>query len=207
MKLRHRRKRGTVGVEAAIVLIAFVIVASAIAYVVINMGFYASQRTKDTIEKGIAEATSALELDGTVIAKTDNSSAIKYIVFPVKLSVGRSRIDLSQNATVVSVYSNWTLLNIYQGVNHSFGDPTDFDTITSSFTSEGAIFIIYNDDGDDVLELHEKAFLVLCLNTTDHKLGEYQTVKIEVRTGQGAALTVVREIPGGLPSDDYVDLG
>ena len=55
-KRRHRRgwnTRGIVGIEAAIVLIAFVVIAAALAYVVINMGFYVSQTAKSTIDKGI----------------------------------------------------------------------------------------------------------------------------------------------------------
>ena len=37
-------KRGIVGIEAAIVLIAFVVIAAALACVVINMGFYSAQK-------------------------------------------------------------------------------------------------------------------------------------------------------------------
>jgi len=39
-----RDKRGIVGIEATIVLIAFVVIASALAGVVINMGFYSTQK-------------------------------------------------------------------------------------------------------------------------------------------------------------------
>jgi flagellin FlaB len=44
MQRRGGNKRGIVGIEAAIVLIAFVVIAAALAYVVINMGFFAAQR-------------------------------------------------------------------------------------------------------------------------------------------------------------------
>ncbi|RLG93478.1 flagellin, partial [Candidatus Bathyarchaeota archaeon] len=56
----HRDKRGIVGIEAAIVLIAFVVIAAALAGVVINMGFYSTQKVKGTIGRGISEASSAL---------------------------------------------------------------------------------------------------------------------------------------------------
>jgi len=203
-----RSKRAIVGIEAAIILIAFVVIASALAYVAINMGFFASQKSKDTISRGISEATSALELDGVVIAKTSGGK-VKYIAFPVKLSVGRSEVDLGQNATVVSVYApddSFALLDIYQGVNQSLSDPTDLDTVISSLPSTAsAIFVIYNDDNDTVLERNEKAFLVINLGT--NTVDEYHNVKIEVKTEKGATLTVERSIPGGLPTNDYVDLG
>jgi len=203
-----RNKRAIVGIEAAIVLIAFVVVASALAYIAINMGFFASQKSKDTISRGISEATSALELDGSVIAKTDSDGKIKYIAFPVKLSVGRSEVDLGANATVVSVYApddSFTLLDIYNGVNQSLNDPSNLDTIINSLSSQGAVFIIYNDDNDTVLERNEKAFLVI--NLGNNTIDEYHEFKVEVRTEKGATLTVERTVPGGLPASDYVDLG
>jgi flagellin FlaB len=63
-----------VGIESAIVLIAFVIVAAALAFVVLNMGFFASQRSKAAIGTGLSQASSALEIDGSVLALVNVSS-------------------------------------------------------------------------------------------------------------------------------------
>jgi len=211
MRKLFKSKRGIVGVEAAIVLIAFIIIAAALSYVVINMGFYTTQKTKETMQAGLEESLSALQLDGVVTGKTDTNGEIQYIVFPVKLSAGKASLDLSKNSTVVSVYlSGKTLLNIYQGANST--TTTDLDTILgdsvnfSGIASQGAMFALYNDDKDKVLESNEKAFLIINLGTTE-TLGDYQTIKIEVRTAKGAALTVVRTAPGGMPASSYVDLG
>ncbi|MCX8171918.1 MAG: hypothetical protein N3E47_08210, partial [Candidatus Bathyarchaeota archaeon] len=48
--------KGVVGIEIAIILLAFVIVAAALAYVIVNTGFYASQKSKEAIARGIGEA-------------------------------------------------------------------------------------------------------------------------------------------------------
>ena len=40
---RARKRKGIVGIEAAIVMIAFVIVAAALAFVALNMGMTATQ--------------------------------------------------------------------------------------------------------------------------------------------------------------------
>ncbi|MEM2631519.1 MAG: archaellin/type IV pilin N-terminal domain-containing protein [Candidatus Bathyarchaeia archaeon] len=206
-----RNRRGIVGVEAAIVLIAFIIIAAALSYVVINMGFYTTQKTKETMQTGLEESTTALQLDGVVTAKTNDTSAhILYILMPVKLSSGKGAVDLGASSVVVSVYlPNATLLNIYQGAKSATNTTwTDLMT-TLGLTNNTAKFAIYNDDGDAVLEANEKAFLVIRLNSTDtkHMLGEYETIKIEVRAAKGAALTVVRTVPGGLKEDSFVDLG
>ena len=53
MKLQRKgtrqSHRGVIGVESAIVMIAFVIVAAALAFVVLNMGFTTSQKAKTSI--------------------------------------------------------------------------------------------------------------------------------------------------------------
>ncbi|MEM3960000.1 MAG: archaellin/type IV pilin N-terminal domain-containing protein, partial [Ignisphaera sp.] len=81
MKMRTRLLRGIVGIEAAIVLIAFVVVAAALAFVALNMGFYTTQRSKEVMAQGLAQASSSLEVDGTVLAKvgTTNQEVICVI--------------------------------------------------------------------------------------------------------------------------------
>ena len=211
-KKLFKNRKGIVGVEAAIVLIAFLIIAAALSYVVINMGFYTTQKTKETMQTGLDESLTALQLDGVVTARTNaTSSHILYVLVPVKLSAGRGAVDLSNSSVVVSVYlPNATLMNIYQGANPSTTSVTwDNLNTTLGLTNNQAKFAIYNDDGDSLLESNEKAFLLIRLNSTDAEtmLGEYETIKIEVRTAKGSALTVVRTAPGGLAADSFVDLG
>jgi flagellin FlaB len=211
LKKLFRNKRGIVGVEAAIVLIAFLIIAAALSYVVINMGFYTTQKTKETMQEGLDESLTALQLDGVVIAKTNGTSAhILYILVPVKLSAGRGAVDLGTTSVVVSVYlPNATLMNIYKGAIST--NKTTWDELYSnlSLTDNQAKFAIYNGNENTVLESNEKAFLMIRLNSTETwgMLGEYESIKIEVRAAKGAALTVVRTAPGGLAADSFYDLG
>jgi flagellin FlaB len=212
-KKLFKSKKGIVGVEAAIVLIAFLIIAAALSYVVINMGFYTTQKTKETMQTGLDESLTALQLDGVVTAKTNTTSShILYILIPVKLSAGRGAVDLGSSSVVVSVYlPNATLMNIYKGAVVT--NETTWDSLieTLNLTNNQAKFAIYNDNGNNnyVLESNEKAFLVIRLNATSSTgmLGNYETIKIEVRTAKGAALTVVRTAPGGLSQNSFVDLG
>ncbi|MCD6470806.1 flagellin [Candidatus Bathyarchaeota archaeon] len=232
-----RDKRGIVGIEAAIVLIAFVVIAAALAYVVVNMGFFSAQKAKSTISRGIEESTSALQLDGSVIAYTNETGGTKYVQYlliPVKLSIGRSSLDLANTTTVISVWGS-NLLNIYKGVVNEIGDGGDSNGVGIDFnlpedpanmteiiyhlfcsSSEtnalgwnvsAAYIIIYNDDDDAVLENFEKAYIVINLGDEGFWRPEYSKVKVEIKTGQGAALVVERLIPGGLPADEAVDLG
>ncbi|MDH5375891.1 MAG: flagellin [Candidatus Bathyarchaeota archaeon] len=221
MKKLFKDKRGIVGIEAAIVLIAFIIIAAALSYVVINMGFYTTQKTKETMQSGLDESLSALQLDGIVTAKTNNNSYIEWIVFPVKLSAGKSAFDLKKEALVVSIYlPNATLLSIYNGIYSNDTDEADLDVLIGGLSetyamneTDMAAFVMYNCDSDSVLESSEKAFLIIHLNETvtatgaRHAVADYETVKIEVKGAKGAALTVVRTAPGGIPKNSHIDLG
>ena len=214
MRKLLKSKKGIVGIEAAIVLIAFIIIAAALSYVVINMGFYTTQKTKETMAAGVEESTSALLLDGLVTGKTDATSGeIEYLIIPVKLSVGKTPLDLKEDAVVVSVYlPNATLLNIYKGYNVTTAADWEELNTTLGLNADEAKFAIYNDNGKEnsLIESTEKAFLVICLNVTStpkHTIANYEALKIEVKTAIGAALTVVRTAPGGMTANSFVDLG
>ena len=60
--------RGVIGIESAIVLIAFVIVAAALAFVVLNMGFSTTQKAKTAIIAAVEEAGSSMEIAIKTIA-------------------------------------------------------------------------------------------------------------------------------------------
>ena len=227
----RRERKGTFSVEAAIILISFVVIASALAFVVMNMGFFAAQKTKDTMAKGIQEASSALELDGSITAyvETDTGGVpkVKYLIIPVKTCVARSSVDLSDSAFIVSVVlQDKTFTNIYNGTT-SAPDKLDASTLDSIFLDKagavaklysGAVAFILTGDGDDVLELNEKAYIIIRLATGTVSGGtltedspegpeSYETIKIEFRSGEGATLSLERQIPPGLPDSGFVDLG
>jgi len=218
-----KNRRAVVGIEAAIVLIAFIIVAAALSYVVVNMGLFITQKTKDTMQEGVDESQSALQLDGIIVGKTNGQRQVEWIILPVKLSVGKAALDLKKEALVVSVYlPNATLLNIYNGVylNATRAD-ADCDIMIANLSriyrmneTDMAMAVIYNGNNNTVLESTEKAFLIIHLNSTvagfpgmRHTLVDYETVTIEVRGARGAVLTVVFTVPGGLLENSYVRLG
>jgi flagellin FlaB len=207
MRSIRKNKRAIVGIEAAIVLIAFVVIAAALAYVVINMGFYSSQKAKSTIDQGVKEASSALQLDGFLVGLAASGN-LSGIAVPVKLAVGQEAVDLAQNSTVVAVYgSGWALSNIYSGTQIS--NETDLEklikSVDNSVSSNSTCLILFG-DGDTVLEQHEKAYVLIHFDNA-HQIQSYANLKAEIRTNVGAALMVLRDIPGGLPNSGICDLG
>ena len=65
-----RRQRGITGLETAIVLIAFVIVASVFAFAALSTGLFSSEQAKDTIKSGLSQAQGTLMLRSEVTANT-----------------------------------------------------------------------------------------------------------------------------------------
>ena len=109
---RHSH-RGVIGVESAIVMIAFVIVAAALAFVVLNMGFTTSQKAKTTIIAGLGEAGSSMQVSGKVVGvgctTTTICASTPYLnatAFPMKITSGGDPVDLSAATTAVKYLSN-----------------------------------------------------------------------------------------------------
>jgi flagellin-like protein len=60
-------QRGVTGLETAIILIAFVVVASVFAFTVLSTGIFSSEKGKETIHAGLKEARSSIEVRGAVV--------------------------------------------------------------------------------------------------------------------------------------------
>ena len=124
-----RNRKAISGLETAIVLIAFVIVASAFSYAVLNMGFLATQKSQQVVLGGLAAASSALVVDGPVYgysgSTTGSNAQLVTIVFWLKTASGASSVDLNPGKTTIS-YQNprglWP--NIYYCSNGSGGQGT-----------------------------------------------------------------------------------
>lgn len=69
-------QRGVTGLETAIILIAFVVVASVFAFTVLSTGIFSAERGKETIHAGLKGARSSLELKGSVLANGVTNQAL-----------------------------------------------------------------------------------------------------------------------------------
>jgi len=136
---RHALKvrKGIVGIEAAIILIAFVIISAAFAFMVINMGLFATQRSKDTISQGLREASSPLQVDGNIFVRVmENELSVNTTIIPLR-AMGVKYVPVGRDETVVSLSivfregSSVSYANVYYGVMDGDYDPTgkSFDEV------------------------------------------------------------------------------
>ena len=66
----QRDERGITGLETAIVLIAFVVVSSVFAFAALSTGLFSSDKAKEAIQAGLAEARGTLEVRGIKASAT-----------------------------------------------------------------------------------------------------------------------------------------
>ena len=112
---RIRDERGITGLETAIILIAFVVVASVFAYTVLSAGLFSTQKSQEAVYSGLKEAQSTLEMRGAVIALEGNTDKVSQLTFtlsnalkgePINLTIPTNSGGLAQagssNVTVIS---------------------------------------------------------------------------------------------------------
>ena len=106
------------GLEAAIVLIAFVVVAAVFAYVVLGAGFFTTQKAQETIYKSVEQSTSNLLLIGNVYGLSSNNATISEIRFSIGLAPGAPPVDVTKLTVAFSTPSS-NLVILTHGVNAS----------------------------------------------------------------------------------------
>ena len=96
-------EEGFTGLEAAIVLIAFVVVAAVFSYVVLGAGFFTTQKAQETIYRGVEQSTTNVQLVGNVYGLSSNTTqGIDQIRFTIGLIPGTPYIDLEKMHIVIS---------------------------------------------------------------------------------------------------------
>lgn len=70
-----REELGVTGMETAIILIAFVVVASVFAFAVLSTGLFTSDKSKETIQAGLSRSRNSLEIKGNVRVAATNTAA------------------------------------------------------------------------------------------------------------------------------------
>lgn len=204
-------RSGVVGIESAIVLIAFVIVAASLAFIVLNMGFSTTQKAKSTITSGLGEASSALEIAGQATAK-GNTTALKLDAYtiPIKVASGGSSVDIAVSRTAVKYFSKSVAYdNIYKGTLAA-GTYSDIDTALVAAKAQGYISelpgvgsgpgatsaIVYftaNSNNNAIIDSGELAIVLVAFKNADRPPA-LDMVTTEVMVSAGAPLTIQRNV-------------
>jgi flagellin FlaB len=188
---KRNNEKGITGLETAIILIAFVIVASVFAYVVLSAGLFSSQKAKEAVNTGIQSTMATVEIRGNIIAHMVGG-VVEDISFCVGIPAGGTPVDftpadnVSGNRTqlVIVSYSdadhflpsvNWSIERLSWGNDDYLLDPNELFQMTVYMPTSGNISI-----------------------------GPYHSFSLEIKPPDGPSLTVERTIPARI--SQYVNL-
>ena len=175
-----RREEGITGLETAIILIAFVVVATVFAFVVLTTGIFSSERGKETVFAGLEKARGTMEVRGGIVV-TATGTVVDNIQFAVSTTAGGEPIPLDPASTVnrtVIAYRDNTVVNddVTYTVNVIVGD-------ADSLLETGELHVISIDVA--------VAIPAATIDAND-------SWTLEVQTPVGAVVDITRQMPAQL---------
>ena len=182
-----RDERGITGLETAIILIAFVVVATVFAFVVLTTGIFSAERGKETVFAGLQKARGTMEVRGGIVV-SDNDLAIVQtgitdgtVQFTVANTAGGDPIPLDPAAT-----NNRTVI--------AYRDATVVDDDVE-YTVNWIV-----DDADSLLEPGELAVIEIAVADIDGPpdFAPNSRFTMEIQTPVGAVLDITRSMPAQL---------
>ena len=181
LRILRKGQRGITGLETAIILIAFVTVASVLAYSVLSAGIYSAERGKETVYGALKGAQSTMEIKGSVIGISENQTKLEKIQFTLGLAIVGSKVDM--NTLVVNYWD----------------DTVNSENITwtkvLNSTERGTLNML---EGDEQMVID--ATLPASAN-----VAAYDTFYIQVIPASGSTLTIKRSMPGALDKRTPLD--
>lgn len=207
-----REQRGITGLETAIILIAFVIVASVFAFTILSVGVFSAQQSQQTAYAGLEETRGTLNPNGSMVVKTGavaGTTGAVQVIFTMSLAVDGNPVDLTPPYTA----------------NDTGTDPDasalDAPTVISYTTaskhvtdSQWTVSFPGDDDGDYLLEKNETAEVTVWLHQKQSdgtyaigtaanqflatRLTANGKLAVEVRPNSGATFKLERTLPASL---------
>ncbi|HML20617.1 MAG TPA: hypothetical protein PKD09_03145 [Aggregatilinea sp.] len=178
-KTLHNDESGQTALETAIILIAFVVVASVFAFTILSAGSSSTEKGEAAIYSGLENVQSSMAVKGAVIANSDGS-AVSSVDFTMALASGGEAIDLGTTSKVVI----------------SYRDASNNEVATWTPT-----FLVYNSDeasgGDSMLEDGELVEISVTI-PTGVSLAANTEFTLEVKPPSGAVLNITRTTPAAL---------
>jgi flagellin FlaB len=176
---RVREERGITGLETAIILIAFVVVAAVFSFVVLSTGLFSSERGKEAVYAGLAKTRGSMELTGGIVATT-NGTQVTDLRFGLTLAAGGDAVNLDftdvSNRTVIAYID---------------------DTVNTADMTYTTVEIV--GDNDSLLEQGELAQIDIDMTAECAcTITENETFTLELKPPTGSYLVVQRTTPASV---------
>jgi len=188
------------GLEAAIVLIAFVVVAAVFSYVVLGAGFFTTQKSQEVVHTGVQQASSSMEVIGNVYAiASSGGTGLQYIKFTIGNTAGGTGLDVSKMVVTYTdakvrapdvVYSpstETTLIDLMK---------TNSSIAEASYKGTWGIIEKINANGDTLLEPGEQFVIGVSVPTATTTVNTPFTVNLQPSVG--AVFALKKTVPAAI---------
>jgi archaeal flagellin FlaB len=169
-----KRKKGITGLETAIILIAFVTVASVLGYSVLSAGIFSSEKGKQAVYQGLSQAEASMQVKGSVSATT-----VADIVTTVSFTLSSVLNDESVDMAVAP--DNTLVINYTDSTGLTASD------LVWTATPVGAA------DSDTLLEPNEQMQIEVTVPVNTMEV--YDSFTLQIIPAKGAAITLERSLP------------
>lgn len=182
---------GFTGLEAAIVLIAFVVVAAVFSYVVLGAGFFTTQKAQETVYEASGQATSSFEVVGQVYGLAySQTGALDFIRFNIGNTAGGGTMDITKMAVT------YVDEDIRKDLTFNSATGTALDSaLAGAGWSQWGIRERINANSGNLLEKGEQ-FVMEAGTPTSAKLNT--RITLNLLPSKGAPNALHRNIPAGL---------
>ncbi|MDV2482450.1 hypothetical protein F8E02_10650 [Methanoculleus sp. Wushi-C6] len=180
--------RAFTGLEAAMVFIAFIVVASVFAYVALGAGFFTTQKTEQTVYSAVKQVGAVVQIAEPVMvqASTDGRH-IRYIIVMVRGPQGGADINMERIVVTVSTADS---IQTYTGAarwhpiggSGGGGRPVFWQVQIPLFQADDPTL------PGDLLIAHNQRFFV------------------EVKPSDAVSFTMERRAPAGMSSGSWYDV-
>ena len=180
-KTDNRDENGQAALETAIILIAFIVVASIFAFTILSAGSSSTEKGKQAIQAGLEGVQSSMNVKGSIIAEGNaGNTAAKNAIFTLSLVAGGSPVNLSTTAKEVVI-----------GYKDQSQFKNDVTWTLNWIVSKQAT-------PDDLLEEGELAEITVDLTGLTNALAANTAFNLEVKPPKGAVLNINRTTPAAI---------
>ncbi len=176
---RLRDDAGITGLETAIILIAFVVVAAVFAFVVLSTGLFSSERSKEAVHAGLAKTRNTMTIQSGVVARSAGLATVDSIEFDLALAAGGDNVNLDPAAT-----SNSTVMTYI-----------DATTVVTDLAFTVAPLV---GNANSLLEPGELLRVTIDFGAAGVTVGPNTTFSVEIKPPTGSFLVIQRTTPAAL---------
>jgi flagellin FlaB len=178
MNFKNNHEYAFTGLEAAIVLIAFIVVAAVFGYVILGSGFLTSQKAEETVHTGVAQAMSTVQQSGSMSIQANAAgNGVKTIEFYLQLAASGTGAEMSAFGYTLSTAKNST-----------------------TFTANDVTY-------SWVKQVKEMVMVSITVpDDKQSDLGYGEKFMVEVKPALGASIPVAATVPGALSGNNWYDV-